>query len=555
MELTTLIARVRAGDPAAFTALVQRHQELAFGYAFVILRDFHLAQDATQQAFIEVYRSLAGLEDPEKFPNWLRGIVRHQCGRILRKRRVPIVPLEAAAEIAARAPGPEQCAEDRDLLDAALRAVDELPPHEREVTVLYYLKERSQREIATFLALPVTTVNNRLHAARRRLRAALLPANAVGRALRRHGLADDFAEGVGRIVRTHGPLVDVRYPAGDLPPIFSALVVTGQREGDEDLLQVAQHSGDGIARCIAVPPSPGTPCRQLGQSVVKAGNTGGRAIGHGAVRAVAAVLGRPGPSEPPRLLETGIKAIDLLCPFPDGGRIGFFSDVGVGKLVLIQELTRTIGRERGSLTAFAFVRAADEVPFLWELAGREEDLFPSSAAVQVVYLPVDDPQALHADTAACFEAAPFLSRELALTGIFPAVDPLRSSSRLLRPDIVGEEHFAVARAVRRLLHRYRRLQARGARTPLTDEERMLAARARRVERFLSQPLFVAESWTKRAGQFVPREATVRSFRALLDGAYDAAPEHAFLYRGTLDQVPARIQAITPHVAPAGLVAE
>ncbi len=541
MQLTTLIARVRAGDPSAFTTLVQRYQELALGYAFAILRDFPLAQDAAQQAFIEVHGSLAGLEDPEKFPGWLRGIVRHQCARLVRRRRVLTVALDAAAGVAAATPGPERRAEDREALDLVLQAVATLPPLEREVVVLYYIREYSQREVAAFLGLPVTTVNNRLHAARRHLRAAFLPLSAVSRALERHRLPAGFASEVGRIVRVRGPLVDIRCADGAVPAIFDALTVAGSAP-DSGPLQVAQHPGGGIARCIAGPTAsaPAGPDRP----VTRADDPGGRALGHETVRLVVELLGRHPTPGPTALLETGIKAIDLFCPFPEGGRIGVFSDIGVGKMVLLQELVRRIPGARPRLTVFAFVRAADEIPFLRRLADREADVFPSSAAVQVVYLPVDDPRALAADPAATgFDATVYLTRRLALAGVFPAIDPLVSSSRLLRADTVGEEHHATVRAARRLVRQDRQRRAGDGPASPPDDERTPTPRIGRVEQFLAQPLFVAAPWTGRPGQFVPRDAAVRGVRAVVADAGQSAS--AGDRNTAVDHPRSRARAATP----------
>src|SRR4051794_15761008 len=156
------IERATQGDVASFTELVGRYQGMAFGYALSLLRDFHLAQDATQEAFVAAYFGLATLDDPGKFPSWLRGIVRHQCARFLRRRQVATVTLDTAQTVMGREPPPDCQIEERDGVAAILAAIDALPETLRAVTILFYLEERSQREIAAFLALPVTTVNNRL---------------------------------------------------------------------------------------------------------------------------------------------------------------------------------------------------------------------------------------------------------------------------------------------------------------------------------------------------------------------------------------------------------
>src|SRR5688500_4236628 len=170
MDLTELIAASKAGDAEAFTELVRRYQAMVFGSAYAALGDFHLAEDAAQQAFVTAYRGLDRLEQPERFAGWLRGIVRFECAHLRRRRRVLQVPIEAAAQLVSSTPGPVQPAEEREAVERLLAAINALPPAEREATVLFYLQERSQREVAAFLGVPVSTVNNRLRTARKRLK-------------------------------------------------------------------------------------------------------------------------------------------------------------------------------------------------------------------------------------------------------------------------------------------------------------------------------------------------------------------------------------------------
>lgn len=539
-DLRALISRAAGGDLAAFTELVERYQEMAFGYAFSILGDFHLAQDAAQQAFIAGYSDLGRLEEPEKFPSWLRGIVRHQCWRLLRQRRrqVPTVPLDDAAGLATAAPGPDRQVEEGDAIDRVLAAIDALPRPQREVTILFYIKEYSQREIAAFLELPVTTVNNRLHAARKRLKGGMLP--MAKDILEQNGLPDDFAARVGRIVEARGPVVDVRFAPERLPTILNALTVGGTAGQAAIALTVAQHLPGGVVRCIAPVASPG-PRVELaaGTEVTDTAGPIEAPIGPEAVRDALARLG--GATGPPRILETGVKALDLLCPVAVGGTVGLFGDLGAGKLVLVMELAHNLAAVRGDLGIVTFVHAEAEVALVQPLIGDEPGMR------QALYIPVADAGDLVSSPAvAPLDARVYFSRDLALEGLYPAVDPLRSTSRFLDPALVGPEHVAVASGVQHLLLRHQAIASRstgpGA-EERSDEERAIVARARRVRRFLTQPFFVAEEFTERPGQLVSRQETVAAFAALLRGEYDDLPEDAFSMCGTLDQVVEQARAM------------
>jgi RNA polymerase sigma factor (sigma-70 family) len=527
MELSELIQRARAGDIAAFTELVRRYQDLAFGYAYAILRDFHLAQDAAQEAFIIAHSGLERLQEPAAFPGWLRGIVRHQCGRLLRKRHVAIVSLEQAGD-RALAPSPEAQVEQRDARDQVLAAIEALPDGQRAVAILFYIKEYSQAEVAAFLGLPVTTVNNRLHAARKQLKRRMLP--MVKDSFNEHALPADFAEQIGRIVRVQGPVIDARFASGKLPALFSRLTIADKPRTFELTAEVAQHIGDGLVRCIAAAPggkvSPGMEVVDTG-APIQAAITSEMLQQAISILRDAAKAQRP---EAPELLETGIKVIDLLCPYLKGGMIGLFGDVRSGKLAVIEELLHNIAPHQAGIALIAFAHAGDEAA-TW--AGHPP---PASAgAVQAIYVPADNPSdPAFVSAFADLDAAIYLNRDLGAGGIWPAVDPLRSTSRALDPAIVGQEHYDAALAVRQILRRAEE-PAEGAGEDLA-EERQLIARARKIRRFCSQPFFIAEPYTKRPGQFVPRAETIKAFKALLAGEYDHLPEEAFLMCGTIEQV-------------------
>ncbi len=517
VEQSALIARARAGDAASFAELAGRYRAMAFGYALATLRDYHLAQDVTQEAFASAYFSLPRLQNPAAFPAWLRGIVRHHCCRIVRRRRLDVVPLEEGLGLPSPAPGPEQRAVDREGFYRVLGAMATLPEAQREVAALYYVRDYSQHEIAAFLDVPVTTVNNRLHAARTRLRERLRIMSSK----------------MGTVTAVHGPLVDVRFEPEDAPMILAALQPA---DGDEVALQVVQRLGGGLVRCLATSGAAPTP----GTGIVDSGNPATTVMDTQTLDRVMPLLGNGEGSAAvrPQVLETGIKVIDLLCPCVEGGKVGFFGPSGCGRMVVSTEVLHNIASRAADLVLCAFLHGEAEAIGLY---GSTEDVPFSSGMVCV---PIDDAVDLasHASLAASryLDTVVYLSRNVAGSGIYPAVDPLRSRSRALDPGIVGREHCDVACGVRAVLRRHEEIAESVLALPdggdaLSEKDQVLVARARKIRRFCSQPFFVAEPFTGRPGQYVSRQETVRAFKGLLAGEYDHIPEEAFLWCGTIDQ--------------------
>lgn len=365
----------------------------------------------------------------------MRQVVRHHAARVLRKRRLDSRLGDGNSD---RDLDPLVAFESREDLRRILEAIDSLPTIEREITILYYLRDRTQKEVAALVDLPVTTVNSRLHAARLRLKGELLP--MIKAILPRRALPRSFAERLGEIIRVG---------ADRLPETLAEL---GTRQSTN------------------------------------------------------------GP------IETGIKVLDLLCPIPEGGSIGVFGDMYVGKLVLIDELTRNLAPGQLSLPIFVFVRNPDEVEVVQRLTEKTVDKLPA------VFLALDDAtEGARRQAERSFDVTIYMSRHLIDRGIYPAVDPIRSSSRLLREGLLEMEHAQVARQVLESI-------AEG------NGDGPAGARSRRISNFLSQPFFVAERFTDRPGVFVPRKRTIQDFSLLASGAYDQVAEDAFLMRGTLDDV-------------------
>ncbi len=457
----------------------------------------------------------------------------------------------------------------------------------------------------------------------------------------------------GKVVQIIGVVVDVEFPDGNLPPIYTALKILRDIPGDygkmEIIAEVQQHLGDNTVRSVAMASTDGL---KKGSPVVNTGKPISVPVGRNCLGRMFNILGEPidgGPElkiektspihrDPPSfmdqdtkvaMLETGIKVIDLLAPFPKGGKVGLFGGAGVGKTVTIMELIRNIATEHGGFSVFAgvgertregndlylemkesgvlekmimvfgqmneppgarlrvgltgltqaeyfrdeegqdlllfidnifrFIQAGSEVSALLgrmpsavgyqptlatEMGALQERITStkkgSITSVQAIYVPADDlTDPAPATAFSHLDAQTVLSRQLTGLGIYPAVDPLDSNSKILDPRIVGQEHYDVARGVQKILQRYKELQdiiAILGIEELSEEDKLIVARARKVQRFLSQPMFVAEAFTGRAGRYVPIEQTVKSFKGLISGEYDEIPESAFYMQGTIEDV-------------------
>ena len=450
----------------------------------------------------------------------------------------------------------------------------------------------------------------------------------------------------GVISQVMGPVVDVRFENGELPAIYNALTIPN---GDRTLtVEVSQHIGDNTVRCIAMASTDGL---RRGTPVTDTGKPISVPVGRETLGRIFNVLGdpvdnlpapeteekwdihRPAPkyeelSTSTDILETGIKVIDLICPYSKGGKIGLFGGAGVGKTVLIMELINNIAKEHGGLSVFTgvgertregndlynemkesgvinnttlvygqmneppgarmrvglsgltmaeyfrdkekqdvllfidnifrFTQAGSEVsallgrmpsavgyqPTLANEMGTLQERITSTrqgsiTSIQAVYVPADDLTDPAPDTTfAHLDATTVLSRGIASQGIYPAVDPLESTSRILSPEVLGAEHYAVAKEVQRILQRYQELMdiiAIMGMDELSDDDKMLVQRARKIQRFLSQPFHVSEKFTGIPGTYVPLSETIRGFKEIAEGRHDNLPESAFLFVGTVDE--------------------
>ncbi len=452
---------------------------------------------------------------------------------------------------------------------------------------------------------------------------------------------------IGKVKQVIGPVVDVEFNEGHLPNLYNAIEI---KLNDKVIIaEVAQHIGDDLVRCISMDSTDGF---VRGMAAVDTGSPISVPVGRETLGRIFNVTGdvidgkesldhiqkssihRQAPSfdeqqTTTEIFETGIKVVDLMCPYSKGGKIGLFGGAGVGKTVLIQELINNIATEHGGLSVFAgvgertregndlyhemiesgvinkttmvfgqmneppgarmrvaltgltmaehfrdsegqdvllfidnifrFTQAGSEVsallgrmpsavgyqPTLATEMGQLQERITSTkkgsiTSVQAVYVPADDlTDPAPATTFAHLDAQTVLSRKISEMGIYPAVDPLDSTSRILDPQIVGDEHYAVTRGVQEVLQRYNELLdiiAILGMDELSDEDKITVARARRMQRFLSQPFTVAEQFTGMQGQYVPLKETIRGFKEILEGKHDSLPEQAFMFAGTIDEV-------------------
>ena len=458
----------------------------------------------------------------------------------------------------------------------------------------------------------------------------------------------------GKIVQVSGPVVDVEFEGSYLPAIKDALYVI--QDGKKKTMEVSQHIGNNVVRCIMLAASEGL-CKDM--EVTATGSGISVPVGEKTLGRLFNVLGDTLDNgekldeeehwcihrNPPtfaeqspvvEMLQTGIKVIDLLAPYANGGKIGLFGGAGVGKTVLIQELIRNIAAESGGYSIFTgvgersregndlwtemkesgvidktalvfgqmneppgarmrvaetgltmaeyfrdvkkqdvllfidnifrFVQAGSEVsallgrmpsavgyqPTLATDLGELQERIASTTrgsitSVQAVYVPADDlTDPAPATTFSHLDATTVLSRKIVEQGIYPAVDPLESTSRILEPDVVGEEHYSVARRVQEVLQKYKELQdiiAILGMEELSEDDKLTVYRARKIQRFLSQPFHVAENFTGTPGKYVPVEDTVKGFKAILDGEMDEYPEAAFFNVGTIEDVKAKAETL------------
>jgi RNA polymerase sigma factor (sigma-70 family) len=539
MDLAHLVRRAGQGDVDAFVALTHRFQHLAFGSALALVRDFQLAEDIAQEALVAAWSALPTLADPAAFPGWLRAIVRHHAFRMLRRPHLPTVPLAEAADLAGEAPAPDQVLAQRQQEAAALAALAELPARIREPATLLYVHECSQQDIAVFLDLPITTVNNRLHAARTQLKQRML--TMVENTLQSHGLPDDFANRIGRLVKARGSQVDALFDPAALPDLLTELLVSDEQNKRAVTVQVVQRPGGGLVRGLATTPIDSLPS---GATVLSSGRQTGTPVHQLGFEHVAALLAGRAPDTDGggKLVETGIKVIDVMCPLMAGGTVAIAAEPAAGVIVVMEELVRRLRNSGVALSLFVLMPpfsqawpASMQDGFSLGGALKQEGYSEGTAgSVQTFFLRGQE-EPWTEDRLSALKAADVvihLSREVAAAKFYPAVDPRTCRSRLVESKLIDDLHLGIVGRVREAL----------AVLPWDNGHPSLAAtpiavaRAWKLMGFFTQPFFASERYTRRPGLHVGLHDSIRACEEIIEGRHDDIPLEAFYLGGTMAEI-------------------
>jgi RNA polymerase sigma factor (sigma-70 family) len=536
MDHEHLVRRATGGDMQAFVELTRRFQHFAFGTALALVHDFQSAEDVVQDAFMAAWSALPSLADPKAFPGWFRGIVRHHAFRVLRRKDLELAPLTDADRVASEEPAPDHLVEQRQQATAVMGAMAELPDELREPAMLFFVHECSHQDVANFLDLSVATVNNRLHAARTRLKRRML--TMVTETLQAHALPDDFANRIGRLIEARGNVVDVLFDPNAMPDILSELAVSDEANRRAINVQVVQRPGAGLVRGIAGLPIDGLP---RGSTVLSSGRQSEAPTNLDDFGRIIPLLAGPSPlgTGAGKLIETGIKVIDVMCPLVAGGSVVIAGEARVGVVVVAEELVRRLcgGNERVSLFPLVplWPNLSSDGSFAAELK-QESGNEGTVGSVQTFFLRAEDAPWTRErlQSLAAADVVIHLSRERIAAKVYPAVDVLTSRSRLVETKAVGEEHVATAERVR---HALEALWANRGR-PQSDAEGLMLERALKLQNYFTQPFYIAEPYTKRPGATVSVAEALQTCRDILDGRYDALPVDSFYFKGGITEIQA-----------------
>jgi RNA polymerase sigma factor (sigma-70 family) len=534
MDHAHLVRRAAGGDVKAFVELTRRFQQFAFGSALALVRDFGQAEDVVQEAFVAAWSALPRLDDPAAFPGWLRGIVRHQAFRVLRRRRLPTAPLAEVGDLPSEEPPADHRLEQRQQATAALAAIAELPDKLREPATLFFVHECSHQDVATFLGLSVTTVNNRLHAARSKLKERML--TMVTETFHSRALPDDFANRIGRLIAARGGVVEALFDPNSPPDVLTELAVSDEANRRAVAVQVVQRSGGGVVRGVAMSPIDTVP---RGSTVLSSGRQSETPLNLDELGRILPALAGPSPiaTGAGRFLETGIKVIDVMCPLVAGGSVVIAGELGTGITVVMYELTRRLNDGPDRLEIFTLMPLWPDSPPGWSIAAelkKEGYSDVPEGAVRTSFFRTENEPWTESRLSALdpFDVVIHLSRERRRAMVYPTVDVLTSRSRLLQAKAVGDEHVAIAARVRRALAAL--WSADGHLKSGPDDA--TRERALKLQNYFTQPFFVAEPYTKRPGATVTAAEALRTCCEILDGHYDDLPADAFFFSGGMAEI-------------------
>jgi RNA polymerase sigma factor (sigma-70 family) len=540
MEHEQLVRKAGGGDVKAFVELTRRFQQLAFGSALALVRDFQNAEDVVQEAFVAAWSGLPSLADPAAFPGWLRGIVRHHAFRVLRRKQLSAVPLVDAQAVPDEEPLPDHILDARRQAAAALAAISELPDKLREPATLFFVHECSHQDVATFLGLSVATVNNRLHAARTHLKQRMLA--MVTDTFHANALPDDFANRIGRLIETRGDMVEALFDPAALPDLMTELMVSDEARKGSVKVHVIQRPGGGLVRGLAVSAPPQLP---RGATVLSSRR---RSLGpidqiqfDRLVPLLTAATTEGRLSD--EVVETGIKVIDVMCPIRAGGSVAIASENGAGGTVVMEEIVRRISNSRHPVTMFMLIPPPSELwpPSLDENYSFSEDLRQEGysegtvGSVQTFFLTGIKgpwtPQTLA--PLAPVDTLIVLARDMILRKSYPGIDVRTTHSKLLDENRLPADLVAIARETRDAIALRR---AAMDHPEVASPDPVLMERAKKLQAFFSQPFFVAEPYTKRPGSYVSRADALRGCREILDGLHDDLPADAFYFTGSIEEI-------------------
>jgi RNA polymerase sigma factor (sigma-70 family) len=528
-DLEQLVQSAAKGDVAAFVELTRRFQHFAFGTALALLGSFHQAEDTVQEAFLAAWSGLPSLSDPAAFPGWLRGVVRHQAFRGLRKKELEIVPLETVENVPSEHVSLDEGLAEREQARAVLAAISELPLTLREPAALFYIHECSHQDIANFLGISATAVNNRLHAARAKLKERTL--TMVAETLPNHGLPDDFANRVGRLVAARGDVVEALFDPHSLPDLLTELAVSDEANRRTITVQVIQRPGGGIVRGVILSP-PGEAPR--GATVLNSLRHAETPIDRNTFSRAVRFLAGPRPRKlDPEPLETGIKVIDVMCPLAVRGTVAIAGEFRTGPTVVMEELVRRLSGATDRVSLFTLVQPWKDRDFSYAAELKKDGFSEGTVgAVQTFFFRAGDGPWSTERLAelAGVDTVIHLSRHMADRKIYPCVDPRTCRSRLLESKAVGDDHAVLAERVKQALM----LLLAPALAETADQ--IILQRARKLANFFAQPFFCAEPWTKRPGSHVSLKDALQGCREILDGVHDDLPVEAFYFTGSIEEI-------------------